>query len=564
MTNVKLFSKFKYLILFLLVSYHSPLISATGNWILYVTNTSGNGGQPPSYAVLPIKIPRSGTPTQDGLPTISLQPTGPNPMDIAITPNSQLAVAVASDGISSEVALINIANNTVISSLTNAGNAPVAVAITPDGNRAYVPNLFDDTVASIDIKNNNTLMLHSTIPVGSGPNSVAIGVTGSNSSGMAYVGNGNDTSVTVINTTNDHVVTTITGAGIGINGNPMDIAIHPNGNVVYVVSFRDNHVAVINPFTNSVVGAVSVGAQPRAIVISSDGTKAYVSNFGSNTVSVLNLSPTPLPLPTLSATISGFNQPSILAITPDANTIYVSDPANNRIAILNTLTNTITGSITQASANLILPPNVPFFPGGFIVTPDQAPIAAFTATDPPLDVVFDASASSSPVGTIVSYFWDFGDGTTALTSDPIITHIYNQEGTYQVTLTVTNSAGTSTTQIFTGRTVSNNGGPSAITTQLVSIAPLPPSNFRGIIKKNKFLNRTEYILKATWDASSSIDVVLYRIYKSGHLVDEVLANSPLIFKTCLQSEHSAKKYEISSVSSDNLESILLKIKVVHE
>jgi PKD repeat protein len=61
-------------------------------------------------------------------------------------------------------------------------------------------------------------------------------------------------------------------------------------------------------------------------------------------------------------------------------------------------------------------------------------------------VVFDASASYDPDGTIVSYYWDFGDGTTANTTEPIIEHTYSQTNTCTVTLTVTDNDGlTSTT-----------------------------------------------------------------------------------------------------------------------
>jgi PKD repeat protein len=80
---------------------------------------------------------------------------------------------------------------------------------------------------------------------------------------------------------------------------------------------------------------------------------------------------------------------------------------------------------------------------------------------------FDASASSAPVGTIASYAWNFGDGTTATTSSPTIAHNFAGPGPYPVNLTVTDSAGTSTTQTFTGQTVSNNGGPSATAFQFV-------------------------------------------------------------------------------------------------
>jgi len=73
----------------------------------------------------------------------------------------------------------------------------------------------------------------------------------------------------------------------------------------------------------------------------------------------------------------------------------------------------------------------------------SVPRAAFTATPefdyPPLDVTFNASASSSPNGPIVNYDWDFGDGATA--GGVIVTHTYTEKGVYAVTLEVRDSAG---------------------------------------------------------------------------------------------------------------------------
>jgi PKD repeat protein len=73
----------------------------------------------------------------------------------------------------------------------------------------------------------------------------------------------------------------------------------------------------------------------------------------------------------------------------------------------------------------------------------SAPRAQFTTTPaydyPPLDVTFDASASSSPNGPIVDYSWDLGDGTTA--GGVIVTHTYVEKGVYEVTLEVRDSAG---------------------------------------------------------------------------------------------------------------------------
>lgn len=86
-----------------------------------------------------------------------------------------------------------------------------------------------------------------------------------------------------------------------------------------------------------------------------------------------------------------------------------------------------------------------------------APTAAFsidTSTPQATQAVgFNASSSTggqsnNRTGTIVSYSWDFGDGSAVSTTesgapDPLASHTYAQAGTYTVTLTVANDAGKS-------------------------------------------------------------------------------------------------------------------------
>jgi len=58
-------------------------------------------------------------------------------------------------------------------------------------------------------------------------------------------------------------------------------------------------------------------------------------------------------------------------------------------------------------------------------------------------VTFDASGSSDPDGWIVSYEWDFGDGSTG--TGVLTTYTYESTGTFNVTLTVTDDLGATDT-----------------------------------------------------------------------------------------------------------------------
>jgi PKD repeat protein len=66
----------------------------------------------------------------------------------------------------------------------------------------------------------------------------------------------------------------------------------------------------------------------------------------------------------------------------------------------------------------------------------QSPTANFTTTYHSSRVTFNASSSYDPDGYIMSYNWDFGDGSTSADIVPVVTHNYTKPGTYNVTLTV--------------------------------------------------------------------------------------------------------------------------------
>ncbi len=82
------------------------------------------------------------------------------------------------------------------------------------------------------------------------------------------------------------------------------------------------------------------------------------------------------------------------------------------------------------------------------ITVFKGPVVDFSVSNTvgciPLSTSFTSLATPGD-GSITSYFWDFGDGNTLLTSSPGVTNIYKFAGNYSVSLTVTNSNGCSNT-----------------------------------------------------------------------------------------------------------------------
>lgn len=335
---------------------------------------------------------------------------------------------------------------------------PSAVAITPDGTAAYVPNENSYDVTPINIAYNTAGV---PISVGSGADGIAITPDGT----TAYVTNFDDSTVSIIDLTYNTPIATI---ALGRKSqNPIGIAITPDGKKAYVANANSNNVTPIDLATNKPGKPITVGSVPNCIAITPDGKTAYVTNGGSNSVTPINISVNP---PVAGAQINLVTDPSNpgypvgIAITPDGQYAYVVNQGPYEtsvgvVSIISTATNTVEPTALTVGVGAVY----------IAITPDQAPAAAFTSTEDLKKVTFDASASSSPVGSIAAYAWDFGDGKKLNTTVPTAEHAYRASGSYPVTLTVTNSAGTSTSQVFTGQTVSNNGGPSAINAQTISV-----------------------------------------------------------------------------------------------
>ena len=136
------------------------------------------------------------------------------------------------------------------------------------------------------------------------------------------------------------------------------------------------------------------------------------------------------------ALIGGTTPLEISSVTPVAHTVQISRSGY----VTETRTATVSAGLTT-TVDVTLTP----------ISTNQPPVASFThsPTSPVagVSVDFNATASSDPDGSIVSYSWDFGDGGTA--SGAVVTHAFATNGAYSVTLTVTDNEGASDSEAKT-------------------------------------------------------------------------------------------------------------------
>jgi len=115
-----------------------------------------------------------------------------------------------------------------------------------------------------------------------------------------------------------------------------------------------------------------------------------------------------------------------------------------------TVTDDDGAAAVTSTAVIVSPANIP-------------PSASFSATPSTgkasLTVQLDAASSSDSDGTISTYGWDFGDGQTG--SGVSTSHIYTTQGTYVVTLTVTDDDGVSVDSVASIVVTAPNVAPTA-------------------------------------------------------------------------------------------------------
>ena len=192
----------------------------------------------------------------------------------------------------------------------------------------------------------------------------------------------------------------------------------PGGTHSYQVRIKD-------PFNNSLMSPVS-----NTVTVIGGANQPPVASFTSSTANLVasfNGSGSSDPDGTISSYAWNFGD----------NTTGTGATPQHTYAAAGTYSVTLTVTDNAGATNAVTKPVTVTAAAG-----NQPPVAAFTSSSLDLTVSVDGSGSSDPDGTIASYTWAFGDGSsgTGVTSS----HTYAAAGSYQVTLTVKDDKGATT------------------------------------------------------------------------------------------------------------------------
>ena len=196
-----------------------------------------------------------------------------NPQGLAVSPDGTLLL-VSEGAAGGSVRLFRVADKAELRSFGFAPDvAPLGVAFSPDGARAYVAaaNVNAATAGSLVVLDVATGATIDSETVGVLPTAFAVSPDGN----LVFVTNKDSGTVSVYDTQAGNVSMT---APVGTS--PTGIAISPNGARIYVANRGGNSVSVLESFTGAPApgSPIAVGSAPLAVAINPMGTSAYVSN----------------------------------------------------------------------------------------------------------------------------------------------------------------------------------------------------------------------------------------------------------------------------------------------
>jgi YVTN family beta-propeller protein len=334
-----------------------------------------------------------------------------NSFAVLQAPPQTLYRALVANQVSNAVSVLDLQTGKTATSIA-VGRAPLGIALTPDGKRAYVNNQDDNTVTVIDTVAGKTVGAR--IPVVTRPESIAITPDGK----KAFVISGAEQRMSVIDLALSQATATVALPGGGdcvilstdgkkgyaicgpanaiavfspgsltvtkvvvARSGPQFMALHPSLPRAFVSFPNDGSVREFDTNTEQFTKTViKTGAWAQNLCFSPDGSRLYVCNFRENTISVIDSATNKV-----TATIPNFPGPKAPVFTNDGSILVVASYTGSTVSMIDPVTNKVLGN----------PISCPSFPYALVLqgTATQAqPLAPM-----PMYVTIDVPAGSSSV-----------------------------------------------------------------------------------------------------------------------------------------------------------------------
>ncbi len=264
-------------------------------------------------------------------------PLGDYGIDAAVRADGARVYVAARTG---KVIAIDTVSRQVAGTITTDGQ-PAAIALTPDGRRAYVMDLTAQNVFVLDTVND---LLLKRIPVGIIARAVM-------TPSVAVARNGGRVYVTNATVEDDHllVIDTATNTIVGdhfLGVHPAGVAVSADGKLVYVAGCKlaciDGTLLALDAATAAIVFQVPLAAAPTGLGLAPDGSRAYVPNTRAATVGVVDLQAK------TATTISTGAQPAGIAVDPLGAYVYVASYGDSRIDVIDTRSGTMVANVGLA------------------------------------------------------------------------------------------------------------------------------------------------------------------------------------------------------------------------
>lgn len=216
-------------------------------------------------------------PTKAHVKTIKIAPHS-RPHGITYLKDGRHVVATTEG--SEDIVVVDVVEGRVTKSVKTRQRGSHMLAVTADESRAFVSNLGAGTVSVIDLNSGKKLK---DIRSGRGPEGIFITPDGQE----LWVGNREENSVTVFNTTSLEQI-----AKISVGNFPIRVAISPDGKWVVTSNFMGGDLTLIDRETRSVVKSIpfkTAGSRPVTLLFHPDGSHIFAALTGANQIAEVDL-----------------------------------------------------------------------------------------------------------------------------------------------------------------------------------------------------------------------------------------------------------------------------------